>query len=292
MRRMTVTVPPAQRLDDRTVVLTGASSGIGRAAAAALARRGATVAVVGRNEERTRQVAAETGGTAYLADFSQLSQVHELADRLLADHPRIHVLANNAGGLLPERHVTGDGSELTFQSNHLAPYLLTRLLLPRLVETAQDDRPGAVRIVQTSSAGNLFGDVRLDDLDAMRGPWLGGMRAYGTAKLENVLFTRELARRLTGTGVDAFAFHPGFVASSFGGNGPVMSVMKRAAISTEQGAEPLIRLAGAPRVPAPSGNYFDRLSAPGRLNRQAADRDLARGLWEASAERVGLPADL
>lgn len=287
-----VTVPPAQRLTDRTVVVTGASSGIGRAAATALARLGATVAVVGRNPERTRQVADEVGGTPYLADFSELAQVRDLADRLLADHPRIHVLANNAGGLFQERSTTADGFETTFQTNHLAPYLLTRLLLPRLVETAQDERPGLVRIVQTSSAGNLAGDVRLDDLDRAHGPWLRGFGAYGTAKLENVLFTRELARRLRGTGVDAFAFHPGFVASEFGGSGPVASTIKRAAVSTEKGAEPLVRLAGAPRVPAPSGNYFDRLRAPGRVHRQAGDAALARGLWNASADLVGLPGAL
>ncbi|MBD8660365.1 SDR family NAD(P)-dependent oxidoreductase [Frigoribacterium sp. CFBP 8754] len=287
---MTVTLPAPARLDDRTVVITGASSGIGRAAAVALSGLGATVAVVGRNAERTRRVADEVGGQAYLADFTDLAAVRSLGEQLLADHPRIHVLANNAGGLMPERGTTGDGFETTLQSNHLAAFLLTSILLPRLTETAQDVPPGAVRIVQTSSAGNLMGRVDLDDLDSSRGPWLGGMRAYGTSKLANVLFTRELARRLRGTAVDAFAFHPGFVASSFGGGGPVVSLAKNLAISTEQGAEPLVRLAAAASVPAPSGNYFDRLKAPGRVAAQAGDRELSRGLWERSAAMVGVSA--
>jgi NAD(P)-dependent dehydrogenase (short-subunit alcohol dehydrogenase family) len=287
---MTVTLPPAARLDDQTVVVTGASSGIGRAAARELARLGATVAVVGRNPDRTRTVAHEVGGRAYLADFSDLSSVRDLGEQLLAELPRIHVLANNAGATIPKRSLTVDGHETTFQGNHLAPFLLTALLTPRLLETAKDARPGSIRIVQTSSAGNLFGKVDLDDLDNSAGPWAGGFRAYGTSKLLNVLFTRELARRLprAGGGVDAYAFHPGFVASGFGGSGAFMTAAKRLAVSTEDGAEPLIRLAGATTVPAPSGNYFDRLTAPGRVARQANDADLARRLWDESARLLDL----
>jgi NAD(P)-dependent dehydrogenase (short-subunit alcohol dehydrogenase family) len=286
---MTVTLPEARDQSDRTVVITGASSGIGRSAARALSRLGAKVAVVGRNPDRTTSVAAEVGGRAYVSDFADLAQVRDLASSLLADHPRIHVLANNAGGIFSERTTTHDGFETTFQSNHLAGFLLTSLLLPRLLETAGAEPAGAVRIVQTSSAGNRIGGVRLDDLDTHRGPWVGGMRAYGASKLENVLFTRELARRLRGTGVEAFAFHPGFVASGFGGTGAVMTLGKRLAVTTDEGAEPLVRLAGAARVPAPSGNYFDRLRAPGRLHPLADDRDLAHGLWERSLVLSGAP---
>jgi NAD(P)-dependent dehydrogenase (short-subunit alcohol dehydrogenase family) len=288
---MSVTLPAPGRLDDRTVVVTGASSGIGREAARALSELGATVAVVGRNPDRTRAVADEVGGTAYLADFADLASVRSLADQLLADLPRIHVLANNAGATISERQRTSDGFELTFQGNHLAPFLLTSLLLPRMVETAADLAAGTVRVVQTSSAGNLFGRLDLADLDGDEGRWFGGFRAYGTSKLANILFTRELARRLAGTGVDAFAFHPGFVASGFGGDGPVATFAKRAAVSTEQGAEPLVRLAAAPVVPAPSGNYFDRLTAPGRVAAQAGDRDLMRDFWQRSADLLGIPAD-
>lgn len=284
-----MSLPEPSRLDDRTVVITGASSGIGRSAARALAALGATVAVVGRNPDRTRKVADEVGGKAYLADFTELAAVRKLADDLLTDLPQIHVLANNAGGTFRTRKPTVDGFDVTFQSNHLAPFLLTSLLLPRMLDTAKDSPEHAVRVVQTSSGGNLFGRVRLDDLDNKRGPWVSGFRAYCTSKLENILFTRQLARRLVGTGVETYAFHPGFVASSFGQGSALVELGQRvAAISPEEGAEPLVRLAAAARVPAPSGNYFDRLTAPGRTARQADDRGLARELWAASELRAGL----
>jgi NAD(P)-dependent dehydrogenase (short-subunit alcohol dehydrogenase family) len=283
---VSVRLPDPARMEGRTVVVTGASSGIGRAAARELALLGAEVAVVGRNRERTEAVAAETGGRPFLVDYDRLDSVRDLAAALLAAYPAIHVLANNAGGMAP-RQDTPDGHDETFQRNHLAAFLLTDLLLERLTATAATAPAASVRIVQTSSAAARSGRVRLDDLENRRGPWLGGWRAYGAAKLENILFTRELARRLQGTGVAAYAFHPGFVATSFGGDGLVMSLGKRAAISPEAGAAPLVRLAAAPDVPAPSGNFFDRLTAPGRTSPSADDADLARGLWEASAAIVG-----
>lgn len=285
---MSVELPVPSRMDDRVVVVTGASSGIGRAAARELALLGAEVAVVGRNPERTGAVAEETGGRAFLADFDRLDSVRELAAALLDAYPRIHVLANNAGSLDQRRQDTADVNGTTFQRNHLAGFLLTALLLDRLRATAADAPPGAVRIVQTSSAANLSGRVRMDDLDGRRGPWLRGFPAYGASKLENILFTRGLARRLSGTGVTAYAFHPGFVATGWGGDSAIASLTKLAAISPEAGAAPLVRLAATAKVPAPSGNYFDRLRAPGRTNRQADDAGLARALWEESERRSGL----
>lgn len=285
---MSVTLPAPGRMEDRTVVITGASSGIGRAAARELALLGATVAVVGRNPDRTRAVAADVSGTAYLVDYADLQSVRDVAEQLLADLPRIHVLANNAGGINP-RARTDDGFDRTFQQNHLSPFLLTNLLLPRMIETAKDAPPGSVRIIQTSSAGNLVGRVRIDDLDSRHvGPWLGGFTAYGTSKLENILFTRELARRHQSDNISAYAFHPGYVATGFGGDGPVSSLMKRSAVSPEEGAAPLVRLASTARVPAPSGNYFDRMTAPGRTRRQANDARLAAALWAESEVRSGL----
>ena len=283
---MSVRLPDPDRMEGRTVVVTGASSGIGRAAARELALLGADVAVVGRNRERTEAVAAETGGRAFLADFDRLDSVRDLGAALLEAYPAIHVLANNAGGMAA-RETTADGNDVTFQRNHLAGFLLTDLLLDRLHETAAQQGVGPVRIIQTSSAASATGRVRLDDLDTARGPWVGGWRAYGAAKLANVLFTRELARRLVGTRVRTWAFHPGFVASSFGGGSPLLAFAKRVAISPEEGAQPLVRLAAAHDVPVPSGNYFDRLTAPGRTARQADDAHLARALWEASAARTG-----
>ncbi|GAA2748629.1 SDR family NAD(P)-dependent oxidoreductase [Amnibacterium kyonggiense] len=282
---MSVRLGAPGRMEGRVVVVTGASSGIGRAAARELALLGAEVAVVGRNRERTHAVAAETGGRAFLADFDRLASVRELGAALLDAYPRIHVLANNAGGMAP-RGTTGDGFGITFQRNHLAGFLLTDLLRDRLLATAAEE-PGTVRVIQTSSAANTSGKVRLDDLDELRGPWLGGWRAYGTAKLENVLFTRELARRTVETGIGTWSFHPGFVATGFGGSNPLIGLAKRAALSPEQGAQPLVRLAASPAVPAPSGNHFSRLAAPGSVARQADDAGLARALWEASAARVG-----
>lgn len=284
---MKVQLPGPSRMEGRTVVITGASSGIGRAAARELALLGAEVAVVGRNADRTRFVAEETGGRAFLVDYDRLDSVRELAADLLAAYPTIHVLANNAGGTSP-RGDTPDGNDLTFQRNHLAGFLLTNLLLDRLRTTAAAAPEESVRIIQTASGANLSGKVKLDDLGRRRGPWLAGFPAYGTAKLENIIFTRELARRIGGSGVSTYAFHPGFVATGFGGDGLAMSLMKRSAIPPEAGAAPLVRLAATPRVPAPSGNYFDRFEAPGRTTRQADDPDLARALWEASADLVGL----
>ncbi len=286
---MSVRLPEPSRMEGRVVVVTGASSGIGATAARELALLGAEVAVVGRNRERTEAVARDTGGRAFLADFDRFAEVRSLAEDLLQAYPRIHVLANNAGGQVPQRGTTDDGNELTFQRNHLAPFLLTDLLLDRLRTTAAEAPEGSVRIVQTSSAANLFGRIRTDDWDSAAGAWLGGGRAYGTSKLENVLFTRELARRLAGSGISAYAFHPGFVDTRFGGDGPFISLAKRvAAIPPEAGAQPLVRLAAAARVPAPSGNYFARRKAPGRVGRQAGDPALAKALWAESERRTGL----
>jgi NAD(P)-dependent dehydrogenase (short-subunit alcohol dehydrogenase family) len=284
---VSVTLPAPGRMEGRTVVITGASSGIGRAAAIELAALGADVVVVGRDASRTRAVAEQTGGRSYLADFERLDDVRRLADDLLADVPAIHVLANNAGGIGPRRD-TVDGFDSTFQRNHLAGFLLTNLLLPRLIATAADAPPASVRIVQTSSGAAKSGRIRMEDLDTRHGPWLGGFRAYSTSKLENVVFTRELARRLAGTPVSAYAFHPGLVASGFGNGGALVSLGQRFALSPEQGAQPLVRLAAAPDVPSPSGNYFDRLKAPGRLPKQADDPGLAKALWSASEVRAGL----
>jgi NAD(P)-dependent dehydrogenase (short-subunit alcohol dehydrogenase family) len=282
-----VVLPAPGRMEGRTVVITGASSGIGRAAAIELAALGADVVVVGRNPDRTRAVAEQAGGRAYLADFERLDDVRRLGDELLADLPAIHVLANNAGGIGPRRE-TVDGFDVTFQRNHLAGFLLTNILLPRLLATAAEAPAASVRIVQTSSGAATSGRIRLDDLDTRRGPWLRGWRAYSASKLENVVFTRELARRLAGTAASTYAFHPGFVASGFGNGGALVSLEQRWALSPEQGAQPLLRLAAAPDVPAPSGNYFDRLSAPGRLPKQADDTGVAKALWSASEVRAGL----
>lgn len=279
----------------RTVILTGASSGIGAVAAARLAEQRATVAVVGRDPGRTRAVAERIGGQAFLADYDRLDDVRALAHALLTRYDHIDVLANNAGGLVSHRADTVDGHERTIQSNHLAPFLLTHLLLPRLIATASGQPDADVRVVSTASVANRFGQLRLDDLDWRRRRWSGGWRAYGTSKLATILFIRELAERLTGTGVRAYSVHPGSVVTGFGATSPLLRLGNTVTrghygVSADVGAVPLVSLIGQAPVGAPSGTYFDRLNANGHVNPQARNPQLARDLWDVSARLVGVPA--
>jgi NAD(P)-dependent dehydrogenase (short-subunit alcohol dehydrogenase family) len=266
-----------------TIIITGASSGIGASAARTLAAEGWDIAVVGRNPERTADVASAVGGRAFLADYDRLDDVRRLADELLDAYPTIDVLANNAGGLSSGRGVTVDGHERILQHNHLAPFLLTNLLLPRLVA-------GSARVISTASNANRWGRIRLDDLDGARGPWLGGWRQYGTSKIETILFIRELAVR---SGLESYSFHPGFVATQFGrGSGLIRfsETLKPGGfgIPVEVGAAPLVHLATTEVIDAPSGTYFDQLTANGPVVKQGHDMELASALWDASAKLVGL----
>ena len=268
----------------RTIVITGASSGLGRAAAIELAARGNSLAIVGRNPERTRAVAAEVGGTAFVADFDHLDEVRRLADALLSHFDIIDVLANNAGGLVQHRETTADGFDRALQSNYLAPYLLTRLLLPRIRESHG-------RVLATASNSNTIGSVDLADLNRSRAPWLGGWQAYGATKLETILFMRELARREPS--ISAYSFHPGYVASDFGAEVGVMRFAQwisrgHLGLTNEQGAKPLVRLATTADVGAPSGTYFSRSTPDGRQSRRAYDANLGAALWARTAELVGV----
>lgn len=243
------------------------------------------MAVVGRNPERTRAVAEKIGATAFLADFERLDDVRSLAEALLDRYETIDILANNAGELYSTRELTVDGHERTIQTNHLAPFLLTRLLRSRLERTAA--LGGDVRVISTASIAHRFGSLLLDDLDWARRPWQGGWRAYGTAKLASILFTAELAERLTGTGVTAYSFHPGTVVTRFGAGSRLLrigSVLTRGryGLTAESGAAPLVALAGAPAVGAPSGSYFDRFTANGRTSSAAHNAQLGRDLWAAT----------
>ena len=267
----------------KTVVITGASAGIGAEAAARLAESGWRVAVVGRNQERTDAVAAAVGGTPFYADYDRLDDVRTLAAALLKKYARIDVLLNNAGGLVSPRRLSEDGHERTFQHNHLAPFLLTGLLRARLEKYNG-------RVVSTSSVMNLIGDVRVDDLEWKSRPWFGGWKAYGTAKLETVLFMRELAKRST---LEAYSVHPGYVATGFGTDSPLIrlsTVVKAGGfgIPVAEGALPLIRLVSDPAVAAENGSYFDRLVANGRTASGGKDDALAAALWDRTAQIVGL----
>jgi NAD(P)-dependent dehydrogenase (short-subunit alcohol dehydrogenase family) len=271
----------------RTIVITGASDGIGAAASRQLVARGDRVVLVGRSPEKTRAVADELGMPHHLADFADLAQVRHLADELLEAYPRIDVLANNAGGIFGDRKVTIDGFEQTFQVNHLAAFLLTNLLRERLVESEAS-------IIQTASAAaRIFSRFDIDDLNGEQR--YSGRVAYGNAKLANILFTRELQHRWGRDGISAGAFHPGVVATGFAGNlrGPFRwmyhnPLAKRLLTTTDEGGKRLVFLAdGTPNEDWLPGAYYenDRVTKTHKL---ATDEVLARELWDRSAEMVGL----
>jgi NAD(P)-dependent dehydrogenase (short-subunit alcohol dehydrogenase family) len=278
----------------RTVVVTGGSGGIGKATAAGLAAMGAHVAITGRDRGRAEQAAAEvraTGGPevgVFVADMSSQAEVRRLAAELLAALPRIDVLVNNVGGFWQTRHGTADGLEHTFALNHLAPFLLTHLLLDRLKESAP------ARVVTVSSGAQAMGRIDFDDLQGQRS--YSGQRAYNQSKLANVLFTYELARRLAGTGVTANVLHPGVVRTAFGAEDPgalqrlLVPLVRPFMKTPEQGATTSIHLASAPELEHVTGQYFAD-SRPKRSSARSYDEALAQRLWVTSADLVGLPTD-
>ncbi|WP_197376300.1 SDR family NAD(P)-dependent oxidoreductase [Mycolicibacterium baixiangningiae] len=267
----------------RTIVITGASDGVGAAAAKRLTRSGENVVVVGRSPQKTAAVAGPLGADSFVADFADLAQVRELARRLLETYPRIDVLANNAGGMMNTREMTVDGFEKTFQVNHLAPMLLTTLLLDRLVESGAS-------VLNTSSMANKFARVDFDDLDAVQQQ--NGSLAYGTSKLANILFTKELHRRYHPSGISTAAFHPGPVASNFSAEvkNPLYGMLYRgplrhvALTGTEQGSDELVWLASAaPGVDWRSGQYYYKHKVA-RANKLADDAGVAERLWDRSLQ--------
>jgi NAD(P)-dependent dehydrogenase (short-subunit alcohol dehydrogenase family) len=271
------------------VLLTGATRGIGRAAAVEFARTGAELALVGRERERVQAVAQEAraaGGGAlvheYVADLMLMADVRALAEEVRGRHERIDVLANNAGALFASRKETSEGLERTFALNHLAPFLLTSLLRDRL---------GGGRVVTTASDAHKSGRLDLEDLQSERS--YSAMRVYGTSKLCNILFTRELARRAPE--LHANCFHPGVVRTGFGKNeNGIWKILTTVAgpffRSPERGARSLVWLSLSEESASLTGEYVEdeKVLAP---SPQAQDEVLAAGLWERSAQLVGLPAD-
>lgn len=281
----------------KTVAITGANSGIGRATAQALAAMGAEVLACGRSRTKldaaTAAIRQATGNQevhALVADLSDLSQVRALAEAIQARTSRLDVLINNAGIATDRRVETPDGLELTFAVNHMAPFVLTNALLPLLTASAP------ARVVTVSSA--LYASVKsldLDDLQLTRGKF-SWQTAYNQSKLANILFTRELARRLEGTGVTANALHPGVIDTGFGADGDLSGlnalafrVMKWFLPGPEKGARTSVYLASSPEVTGVTGRYFEasREEVPGGL---AQDDALALSLWERSEALAGRAA--
>jgi len=280
-----------QLMRGKTVLITGATSGIGKATALSLAAMGADLAITGRDRERTEGTAQEiraAGGSAvqvFLADLSAQADVRRLADEVLQQLPRIDVLINNAGGCWNTRQTTADGLEHTFAVNHLAPFLLTHLLLDRL------KRGGSARIITVSSNAQALGRINFDDLHGTRA--YSGARAYNQSKLANVLFTYELARRLAGTTVTANTLHPGVVSTSFGAEDPgrlqrlLVPLLRSFMKTPTQGAATSVHLASAPGLTQTTGRYFANLQAR-RSSECSYDQAAAARLWQVSADLVGL----
>ncbi len=284
-----------QDLAGKNFIITGANSGIGRVAARELAQRGAHVILACRSLERATPVAdeikRETGNAnveVVQLDVSDLASVRRCAETLLARDLPIHGLLNNAGitaGLRGEKQLTKEGFEPTFATNHLGHYLFTRLLLDRIKQT-----PGA-RIVNTASHSHYFAK-KLDWNAVRKKPSFTGLREYNVSKLANVLFSKELAKRLAGTGVTVYSTHPGQVATNIWNRfpGPLRKLITRKFLTPEQGARSIIHLATAPEVAGETGLYYDEHGAQKRPSRLAQDDALAAELWTKSAEWTGLPA--
>ncbi len=274
----------------KVVVITGATSGIGQIAAERLAAQGARIILVARDRGRAeqtltrlRQAGPDAIHGAHFADLSTLADMKRVAAEIAAAEARIDVLINNAGNVFRTREVTADGLERTFAINHMAYFVLTHGLRDRLVAAAP------ARVVNTASAAHLGRTLDFDDLQLEK--HFTTMTAYGRSKLCNILFTRELARRLAGTGVTANCLHPGFVATGLGQRDSGMfALMVRFAMlfagRPEKGAETIVRLASAPELTSVTGGYFigARQVEPSRA---AQDDATARRLWEASARIAG-----
>jgi NAD(P)-dependent dehydrogenase (short-subunit alcohol dehydrogenase family) len=275
----------------KTILITGATNGIGLAAGVTLAKEGHRVVLVGRDEKRTAEAVAQVkqrSGSdkveSLLADFMSLADVRTLADAYRAKYDRLDVLINNAGTVFSTRTLSKDGIEATFAVNHLAPYLLTRLLLDLIVKSAP------ARVVNVSSENHYTATMDFDDLGFEKGYFI--MKAYGRSKLGNVLFTRSLAKQLESQGVTVNAVHPGGVRTNIWSHAPwfakpVLWAMQLLLITAEEGSRTLTYLATSPEVEGKTGLYFEknRSVEPAKL---AQDDALAQRLWAESARLVGL----
>jgi NAD(P)-dependent dehydrogenase (short-subunit alcohol dehydrogenase family) len=274
----------------RICVVTGATRGIGRAAAQELAHRGATVVMLARRPDEAGRVAQEIASDATQrpmvipADLASQQSIRDAAAELSRCYPQLHVLVNNAGVFTRRREVTVDGFELQWAVNHLAYFLLANLLLDQL-------RAGSPsRIINVASAAHAGAHIEFGDLQGQRS--YQGSRAYSQSKLANILFTYELARRLAGSRITVNCLHPGVIATQLLADYMGVPVAERAVARTfgakpEQGAETVVYLATSPEVQAITGKYFEN-RRPVRSSRESYDEATARRLWEISAEMTGL----
>jgi NAD(P)-dependent dehydrogenase (short-subunit alcohol dehydrogenase family) len=276
----------------KVVVITGATSGIGQVAAEALASKGARIVLVARDSVRgeaalgrLRQRAPGVAHSIHYADLSRLAEMKRVAQEIAAAEARIDVLINNAGAIFSSRKLTEDGLELTFATNHMAYFVLTHGLRERLLASAP------ARVVNTASAAHKSAQLDFSDLQSAHR--YSAYKAYGRSKLCNILYTRELARRLAGSGVTGNSLHPGFVATRFGDQsgtlGAYLRLAKVFAISPEKGAETIVYLASADEVAEISGEYFYQCRSATPASR-AQDDAAARQLWLESARLAAIEA--
>jgi NAD(P)-dependent dehydrogenase (short-subunit alcohol dehydrogenase family) len=276
-------------MQGKTVVITGATSGIGAVVALRLAEQGARIVMVARDRQRAEHTLRDLhtanprqAHTAFYADLSRLAQVKRVAAQIAAAEPKIDVLMNNAGLIASRNQKTEDGLELMFAINHMSYFVLTNLLLERLRSA------GSARVVSTSSQAHRRAHLDFKRLQEQKG-WTG----YGNTKLCNILFTRELARRLAGTGITANCLHPGFVATRFGDNTGAalrasLAVAKRLfALSPEEGAKTMVYLASSSQLAGQSGGYYERCALADPSPEAQSDANAQR-LWELSAAIAGI----
>ena len=276
---------------ERIALVTGATSGIGKVTARALAQQDYRVVLLARDWRRAEETAAEIRRAArhdrvetLLCDLASQAQIRAAAEELKRRHDRLHVLVNNAGAIFMKREVSADGIEKTFAVDHLAYFLLTNLLLDVLKASAP------ARVVNVASAASAAGHLEFDDLQLEHR--YSGWRAYSNAKLANILFSNELARRLSGNGVTSNALHPGVVATGFGRNDNglftwLVKLGRPFMVGEEKGARTSIHLASSPEVEGVTGKYFVNRK-PRRPPREALDEGVARRLWEVSAKMTGV----
>lgn len=282
-------------MNTKTVLVTGGTGGIGRAIAIGLASMGAHVGITGRDRARAEQAAAviaDASGNStvdvFVADMSSQTEVRRLADEVLVAYPRLDVLVNNVGGFWAHRHMTADGLEQTFALNHLAPFLLTNLLLDRLMASQP------ARVVTVSSGAHALGRIDFEDLMGERD--YSGHRAYNQSKLANVMFTYELARRLQGTGITATALHPGMTDTAFSSEdpsrkmAPVVFAVRPFMKSPKKGADTAVYLASSPDVEGVTGRYYVNRKTK-KSEASTYDTETSARLWRISADLVGTPTE-